>query len=61
RRQMEAMKDSGTKVFIMEKEHASPGAEETAKQLGLKTIEVSLNSADWIDDLMKTADEINRN
>ena len=61
RRQMEAMKDSGTKVFIMEKEHASPGDEETAKQLGLKTIEVSLNSADWIDDLIKTADEINRN
>ncbi|MDE7347378.1 MAG: zinc ABC transporter substrate-binding protein [Muribaculaceae bacterium] len=60
RRQMEQMKDSGTKVFIMEKEHASPGDDETANQLGLKTIEVSLNSEEWLSDLMKTANEINR-
>ena len=60
RKQMEEIKDSGTKVFIMEKEHASQGDEETAKQLGLHTIEVSLNSADWLNDLMKTANEINR-
>ena len=60
RRQMEQMKDSGTDVFVMEKEHSSPGDEETAKQLGLQTIEVSLNSADWLNDLMKTANEINR-
>lgn len=60
RKQMEEIKDSGTKTFIIEKEHASPGDEETAKQLGLQTIEVSLNSADWLNDLMKTANEINR-
>lgn len=60
RRQMEQMKDSGTDVFVMEKEHSSAGDEETAKQLGLQTIEVSLNSADWLNDLMKTANEINR-
>lgn len=60
RRQMEQMKDSGTKVFVMEKEHASAGDEETAKVLGLKTIEVSLNSTNWLDDLMKSANEINR-
>ena len=60
RRQMEHMTDSGTKVFVMEKEHASAGDEETAKQLGLKTIEVSLNSKEWLADLMKTANEINR-
>ena len=60
RQQMKLLKDSGTKVFVMEKEHASPGDEETAKQLGLQTIEVSLNSAEWLNDLMKTANEINR-
>lgn len=60
RRQMEQIKDSGTKVFVMEKEHASAGDEETADQLGLKAIDVSLNSAGWLDDLMKTANEINR-
>lgn len=61
RRQMDSLTNSGTKVFIVEKEHASAGDEETARQLGLKTVEVSLNSADWLDDLMKTANEINRN
>lgn len=61
RRQMEEMKDADTKLFVIEKEHASPGDKETAGQLGLTSIEVSLNSADWLDDLMKIADEINRN
>lgn len=61
RRQMEEMKDTDTKLFIMEKEHASAGDKETASQLGLKSIEVSLNSTGWLDDLMKIADEINRN
>lgn len=60
RKQMEQIRDSGTKFFIMEKEHASPGDEETAKRLGLNVIEVSLNSSSWLDDLMKTANEINR-
>lgn len=60
RKRIEEMKDSGTKVFIMEKEHSSPGDEETARQLGLETIEVSLNSSSWLDDLMKIANEINR-
>ncbi|MDE5871728.1 MAG: zinc ABC transporter substrate-binding protein [Muribaculaceae bacterium] len=60
RRQMEQIRNSGTSVFIMEKEHTNPGDEETARQLGLKTIEVSLNSADWLSDLMKTANEVNR-
>lgn len=60
RRQMEQMKDCGTKVFILEKEHSSAGDNETAKQLGLKTIEVSLNSEEWLNDLMMTANEINR-
>ena len=61
RKQMEEMKDSDTKTFIMEKEHASPGDKEIAKQLGLKTVDVSLNSSEWLDDIMKIADEINRN
>ncbi|MDE5813402.1 MAG: zinc ABC transporter substrate-binding protein [Muribaculaceae bacterium] len=60
RRQMEQMNDSGTKVYVMEKEHSSTGDKEMANQLGLKTIEVSLNSAEWINDLIKTANEINR-
>ncbi|MDE6695307.1 MAG: zinc ABC transporter substrate-binding protein [Muribaculaceae bacterium] len=60
RRQMEQMKNSDTGVFIIEKEHASPGDEETAKQLELQTIEVSLNSANWLNDLINVANEINR-
>ncbi len=60
KKRMENIKEQGTKVFIVEKEHASPGDEETARQLGLQTIEVSLNSASWLDDLMKIANEINR-
>ncbi len=60
RERMEKMKDYGTKVFIIEKEHANPSDKETARQLGLKTIEVSLNSSSWLDDLMKIANEINR-
>ncbi|MDE6511064.1 MAG: zinc ABC transporter substrate-binding protein [Muribaculaceae bacterium] len=61
RRQMEEMKDADTKLFIVEREHSSSGDNETVSQLGLKCIEVSLNSADWLDDIMKIADEINRN
>ncbi len=60
RKRMEEIKDSGTKVFIIEKEHANPSDKETAQQLGLKTIEVTLNSSSWLDDLMKIANEINR-
>ncbi len=60
RKQLEEIKNGNTKVFIMEKEHASPGDEETARQLGIETLEVSLNSFTWLEDLMKTANEINR-
>ncbi len=60
RKRMEEMKEAGTKVFIIEKEHANPSDKETAQQLGLKTIDVSLNSSSWLDDLMKIANEINR-
>lgn len=45
-------------VFVLEKEHASPSDAETAKQLGVKMIEVSLNSSDWLDDLMRLSKEI---
>ncbi len=60
RKRMEEIKKSGTAVFIIEKEHATPSDKETAQQLGLKTVEVSLNSSSWLDDLMKIANEINR-
>lgn len=60
KKRMEEIKEHGTKIFIVEKEHASPGDEETAKQLGLQTLEVSLNSSSWLDELMKIANEINR-
>ncbi len=60
KKRMEEIKEHGTKIFIVEKEHASPGDEETAKQLGLTTMEVSLNSPAWLDDLMRIANEINR-
>lgn len=61
RQRMEEIRDSGTKVFIIEKEHANPSDKEIAQQLGLKTVEVSLTSPSWLEDLMKIADEINRN
>lgn len=60
RKRMEEMKGSDTKVFIIEKEHSSAGDKETARQLDLKTIDVSLNSSSWLDNLMETANEINR-
>ena len=60
RKMMEDLRNSGTKTFILEKEHASSGDIETASRLGLKTLEVSLNAASWLDDLMKSANEINR-
>ena len=57
---MEEIKGQGTKIFILEKEHATPGDEETAKQIGLNIVDVSLNSSSWLNDLMKIANEINR-
>lgn len=48
-------------LYVVEKEHASPSDKETADQLGINMIDVSLNSSEWIDDLMRLANEINRN
>ena len=60
KRRMEEMKGAGTKIFILEREHSSAGDKDAARQLNLNTVEVSLNSSTWLDDLMKTANEINR-
>ncbi len=47
-------------IFIIEKEHTSAADSETARMLGLPVIEVSLNSSDWLIDLKRIADEIDR-
>lgn len=47
-------------AFIIEREHANAADTETAKQLGLAELEVSLNSKDWISDLKRIAHEIDR-
>lgn len=47
-------------LYVVEKEHSSPADKETADQLGINIIEVSLNSSEWIEDLMRLSNEINR-
>lgn len=47
-------------VFVIEKEHAGPADNETARMLGLPVMEVSLNSSEWLHDLKRIADEIDR-
>lgn len=60
KRRLEAVKDSNPTVFVSEREHASSTDEDVAEQLGINLIQVSLNSADWLDDLMRLSNEINR-
>lgn len=60
KRRLEAVKDSNPNVFVSEREHASSTDEDVAEQLGINLIQVSLNSADWLDDLMRLSNEINR-
>lgn len=61
KRRLEEIKNSNPTVFVSEKEHASSSDEDVAKQLGINLIQVSLNSSDWLDDLMRLSNEINRN
>lgn len=65
KRRLEEIRNTSPSLFVSEKEHASPSDSETAKELGIGLIEVSLNSSQWLDDLMRLskeigADEINR-
>lgn len=47
-------------VMIVEKEHASGSDGDTARQLATDTIQVSLNSANWLNDLKRISHEIDR-
>lgn len=47
-------------VMIVEKEHASGSDGDTARQLDTDTIQVSLNSANWLNDLKRISHEIDR-
>lgn len=58
KKQIDEAEQKSPAVFVLEKEHASPSDAETAKQLGVKMIEVSLNSEDWLDDMMRLSKEI---
>lgn len=60
KRRLGAVKDSNPTVFVSEREHASSSDKDVAEQLGINLIQVSLNSADWLDDLMRLSNEINR-
>lgn len=47
-------------VMVVEKEHEYSSDYDAARQLGVDTIKVSLNSPSWINDLMRISHEINR-
>lgn len=59
-RKFEQAEASRPKAFLIEREHANPSDRETARQLGLPSIEISLNSPEWISSLKRIADEIDR-
>lgn len=61
KRRLEEIKNSNPTVFVSEREHGSSSDEDVAKQLGINLIQVSLNSSDWLGDLMRLSNEINRN
>ncbi|MDE6022237.1 MAG: zinc ABC transporter substrate-binding protein, partial [Muribaculaceae bacterium] len=60
KRRLETVKDLNATVFISEREHSSSSDKDVASQLGINLIQVSLNSSDWLDDLMRVSNEINR-
>ncbi len=47
-------------VMVVEKEHLSSSDSDIARQLGCDTIQVSLNSAGWLNDIMRISHEIDR-
>ncbi len=47
-------------LMVVEKEHATTSDYETARQLGIDTIHVALNTSSWLNDLMRISNEINR-
>ncbi len=61
KRKLESVTKSKPSVFVLEKEHSSPSDIDIAGQLGIDMINISLNSSEWLDDLMKLSNEINRN
>lgn len=52
---------AGPTVLVVEKEHTSGSDGDTARQLATDTIQVSLNSANWLNDLKRISHEIDRN
>lgn len=60
KRRIDASSESAPAVMVVEKEHASPSDFDTARQLGVDTIRVSLNTSSWINDIMRISHEIDR-
>lgn len=60
KRRIEEVSNANPSLFVVEKEHTYSSDAETARQLGIESIEVSLNSSDWLGDLMRLSNEINR-
>ena len=60
KQQIDASAMSRPAVMIVEKEHATSSDYATSRQLGTDTIQVSLNTAGWLNDLIRISNEINR-
>lgn len=56
----EEIKEADPVMMVADKSSTSDRDAETAKQLGLEMMEVSLNSADWLNNLRRIAHEIDR-
>lgn len=61
KRRIDIIRKHQPKLFVVEREHSTPSDFETARELGIDTINVSLNSAHWLDDIMRLSNEIDRN
>lgn len=60
RQRIEATSRVNPMIMVVEKEHESSSDYDTARQLGIDTIQVALNTASWIKDLMRISHEIDR-
>lgn len=60
KRRIDASSESNPAMMVVEKEHTSPSDYDTSRQLGVDTIQVSLNTSTWINDIMRISHEIDR-
>lgn len=61
RERLDSLAASGVKVIFYERAHGSAQAETAARQLGLKTVEISLNDSLWSRCLLRAAEALARN